>query len=215
MFPEEVAAITEALGSYSIEPENTRIRKIKEGSKTVYAVLQASVETGSESFQDIIEGSKYEIRVEKGDHSEHLSKVCDNLDKAWKCARDSAQRDILQDYIKSFKTGSLDAYRESQKKWVANTEPPVEDIFGFVEQYHDPQGVRAEWQGLVAIPDAGETAILTRFVAESSKFIRMLPWTAGCKDNNGKGPFEKDRFKAPEFTSIHSKRDAGFLSRVR
>ena len=202
---EEIAAVTKALEVRSIEPENTRVRKVTEDGGIVFIVHQASIETGSTSFEYAMNGMRAEIRIERGDHAEPLSNVCGFLEEATRYASSDTQHDVLRDYIKSFRTGSLDVYRESQKKWVANKGPKVEDIFGFVESYHDPHGVRAEWQGLVAIVNDEETATLKKMVAQSSDFLRLLPWVAGSEGNDGKGPFEKEVFSAPDFTSIHGK----------
>jgi dipeptidyl-peptidase-3 len=42
-------------------------------------------------------------------------------------------------------------------------------------------------------------------VQKSSIFIRRLPWAVGSDENDGKGPFEKELFESPDFTSLHSK----------
>ncbi|ELQ43086.1 dipeptidyl-peptidase 3 [Pyricularia oryzae Y34] len=102
----------------------------------------------------------------------------------------------------SFRTGDLEAYRESQRIWVRDCAPRVENIMGFVEPYRDPHGVRAEFESLVAIADDGETAMLAKLVELSPRFIRRLPWAT--EDNDGKGPFEKSLFEPPDFSSIHS-----------
>ncbi|THW94321.1 hypothetical protein D6D17_07945 [Aureobasidium pullulans] len=201
---QEIFEVTKAMESRSIEPENTRILKYVQDGHNVFEVLQGSTETGSTEFPSQINGEEVMIRVQKGDYAEVLKNVCESLSAASNYAATESQRATIYDYITSFQTGSLDAYRESQKKWVKEKEPVIENIFGFVEQYHDPQGVRAEFQGLVAIADPDETAIFKRFVQEAPTFLRMLPWALGTTENNGKGPFEKTSFEAPEFTSIHS-----------
>lgn len=195
--------ITKVLESRSIEPENTRIQKSVQDGQVIYNVLQGSTETGSEEITGQVDGVTATIRVLKGDYADILRNVCASLSAASEYAATDSQRAVLDDYIRSFRTGSLDAYRDSQKKWVVEKEPVIENIFGFVEQYHDPQGVRAEFQGLVAVADPAETAIFKRFVSEAPKFLRMLPWAAGTTENDGKGPFEKTSFEEPEFTSIH------------
>ncbi|KAL2033439.1 hypothetical protein VTO58DRAFT_104153 [Aureobasidium pullulans] len=201
---QEIFEVTKAMESRSIEPENTRILKYVQDGHIVFEVLQGSTETGSTEFPSQINGEEVMIRVQKGDYAEVLKSVCESLSAASNYAATESQRATIYDYITSFQTGSLDAYRESQKKWVKEKEPVIENIFGFVEQYHDPQGVRAEFQGLVAIADPDETAIFKRFVQEAPTFLRMLPWALGTTENNGKGPFEKTSFEAPEFTSIHT-----------
>ncbi|PSN64888.1 peptidase M49, dipeptidyl-peptidase III [Corynespora cassiicola Philippines] len=111
--------------------------------------------------------------------------------------------DCLSDYIESFRTGDLEVYRNSQRTWIMDKSPRVENIFGFVEPYRDPYGIRAEFEGLVVIMDLEETSKLTKLVESSDVFIKRLPWT-GNDENDGKGPFEKALFEAPDFTSIHS-----------
>ncbi|KAI1498306.1 peptidase family M49-domain-containing protein [Biscogniauxia marginata] len=111
--------------------------------------------------------------------------------------------DILTAYIESFQTGSLDTYRDSQRMQVRDKAPRVKNIFGFVEPYHNPHGVKSKFKGLVAIADDEETRLLTRLVENSAKFIRRLPWAA-AKWNDKKGPFEKNLFEPPDFASIHT-----------
>jgi hypothetical protein len=48
--------------------------------------------------------------------------------------------------------------------------------------------------------DSEEAKVLT---LESTKFIRRLPWAQGTHENNEKGPFERDLFEPPDFTSVH------------
>ncbi|KFG79908.1 hypothetical protein MANI_120270 [Metarhizium anisopliae] len=80
--------------------------------------------------------------------------------------------------------------------------PRVENIFGFVGPYRDPQGIRGEFEALVAIADDSETRLLAELVDNSAKFIRRLPWAT--QENDGKGPFEKSLFEPPDFSSIHA-----------
>lgn len=96
------------------------------------------------------------------------------------------------------------AYRMSQKTWVTDISPRVENILGFVEPYRDPYGVRAEWEGVICISDPDETSRLKELVDNSTRFIRMLPW-AVPGENDGKGPFEANCFQAPNFTIVHGR----------
>lgn len=99
----------------------------------------------------------------------------------------------------------METYRDSQKIWVKDRNPAVEIILGFVETYRDPYGVRAEFEGVVGIVDADETKVLAKLTQNSTKFIRRLPWASGYKEdeNRGMGPFERDLFDPPDFTSLH------------
>ena len=201
----EIAAITKAMDSWSIEPENTRICKETINGQLSFHVRVASVGEQTEKFDYEIEGRSAAVYIERGEYSTNLDHVCRDLEKALVYAETESQRSIIKDYLTSFKTGNLNAYRESQKKWVSDRDATIENVFGFVETYRDPQGVRAEWEGLVAISDAEETAVFKRFVAQSATFLRYLPWVANAGDTDGQGPFEKQVFQPPDFTSLHGK----------
>jgi hypothetical protein len=137
-----------------------------------------------------------------------LTSVCNSLNDARKHAANTRQDSFLLSCQESFRTGSIEDYRESQRLWVKDLQPSVEAILGFVEPYRDPMGIRAEFEGMVAITNKEETKTLTKLVGNSDKFIRRLPWALGYTENNGKGPFEKELFEKPDFTSLHSKPSA-------
>lgn len=201
---EDIAAVAKVMEKYSIEPENTRLRKIMDGTKPSFEILQASVEKTTIINRLGGDSLGATIRVERGDHAAELSRICSALIEAVKYVASDHQAALLSDYIESFSTGSLEAYRKSQKTWVTNISPRVENILGFVEPYRDPYGVRAEWEGAVCISDPDVTSKLKALVDGSPKFIRMLPW-AVPGENDGKGPLEASLFKAPDFTIVHCK----------
>ncbi|UNI18779.1 Dipeptidyl-peptidase III [Purpureocillium takamizusanense] len=196
---EEITAISKVLEENGIFPENTRIRK--RGDHKGFDVLLASVKGGDFAHFPLPDDNG-SVRLVGGDYSTDLERVCAELTEASKWAANDTQRDFLKLYVESFQTGSLDAYREAQRIWVRDKAPRVENIFGFVEPYRDPHGVRAEFEGLVAIADHEETKLLAKLVQHSDTFIRRLPWAT--PENNGKGPFEKDLFEPPDFSSIHA-----------
>lgn len=86
--------------------------------------------------------------------------------------------------------------------WVTDKSLAVETVFGFVEPYRDPHGVRGEWEAIVCIYDPVESARLKRLVEKSDTFSRLMPWAVPGV-NNGKGPSEKEFFEEPDFTSVH------------
>lgn len=201
---EEIAAVSRSLEDHSIHPENTRIQKSSDSEVHTFEVLQASIEHDTESTIIEVPALGTNIRVTRGDHSAELAKICACLAEAKKHAANENQRLFLSQYIESFTTGDLETYRDSQRTWIKDKSPRVENIFGFVEPYRDPYGIRAEFEGLVAIKDLDETSTLTRLVENSITFIKRLPWAGGI-ENNGKGVFEKALFEPPDFTSIHCK----------
>ncbi|KAI1129103.1 dipeptidyl peptidase III [Nemania abortiva] len=215
---DEVATIARVMRLNDLEPENTRIQRGTGDSRVSYKVLQASVESNAE-LRDHIKGSAFPtevlwpgnrddkldgvIRLVRGDHSAEMAKICEHLLQAVRYSANATQARFILDYLESFTSGSLEAYRRAMKNWVQDVYPRVESILGFVEPYRDPYGVRCEWRGVVSIADLQETAKLTTLVNDSTKFIRTLPWSVPG-DNDGKGPFEKTEFNAPAFSVVHA-----------
>lgn len=205
MGKDEISMVSQMMVRHNILPENTRLQKVEADGKIVFNILQASVDTDAEPKELPTDGNNAIVRLVRGDHSAELAKICFHLSEAARFAANDREKEVISHYIKSFQTGDLEAYRESQKIWVTDRAPRVENIFGFVEPYRDPFGVRAEFEGLVAIQNVKETRVLVKLVEESDTFIRTLPWAKGVSENNGKGPFEKALFDSPDFASIHSK----------
>lgn len=206
MSRQEIAAVSSVLEAESIYPENTRIKKCMSGDTVSYDVLQASVEVDTHEprrLQTTL-GSEGVIRILRGDHTDELKRICECLKEAQRYVANPLQEQFLSKYIESFTTGDIEAYKSSQRTWVKDVQPSVENILGFIEPYRDPFGVRAEFEGLVGIVHRGETEVLITLVENSTKFIRRLPWAIDATENNGKGLFEKDSFENPDFTSLHS-----------
>jgi len=205
----DIQMVSKVLERNSIFPENTRIRRAKNGSN--FGVLLASVDHSDVNQSFALPDGSGVVKLIRGDHSVHLERVCAELSEAVKHAVNDRRRDFLHAYIESFRTGSLDTYRDSLRIWAQDRAPRVENIFGFVEPYRDPHGIRAEFEGLVAIADDSETALLAKLVENSAIFIRRLPWAT--PENDGKGPFEKNLFEPPDFSSIHSALHSFFYKR--
>lgn len=196
---EEVSLVSRHMGAHSILPENTRIRKTGENA---FEVLQASAVKSEAIIPLNIPDSAANVSLVQGNHADDLGKVCEDLSRAATFAANETRRKFINEYTESFRTGSLHVYRDSQRTWITDKAPKVENIFGFVEPYRDPAGIRAEFEGLVAIADVEETKLLSKLVEKSDRFIRRLPWAT--PENNGKGVFEKSLFEPPDFSSIHA-----------
>lgn len=177
-----------------------------EGTPT-FSILRASTEIEiSNHKRQLTNNENAVVQLMLGDHCDELKHICASLTEASKYTANDTQKLFLSQYIESFQTGSLHAYRDSQRTWIRDKAPVIENIMGFVEPYRDPHGTRAEFEGLVAISDAEETKALQRLVDNSTRFIRRLPWAESeSVDNDGKGPFEKEIFEPPDFASVHGK----------
>ena len=101
--------------------------------------------------------------------------------------------EMMDQYSKSFRTGSLQAFKLSQKAWVQDKGPQVESDIGFIETYRDPHGIRGEWEGFVAMVNKERTRAFGKLVETAPQYIPLLPWDKS---------FEKDKFLSPDFTSL-------------
>lgn len=189
-----------------VYPENTRVQKTFEHGHIIYRVLQASTESGpsGEHRRIKIPGSSEDIIITRGDHAKELTPVCECLERAREYTANSQQKAVIDQYLETFRTGNVESFKDSQRLWVKDLQPVVENAFGFVEPYRDPHGTRAEFEGIVAFVNTDETKVLTNLVNSSAEYIRKLPWTEGATENNEKGQFEKELFDPPDFTSLQT-----------
>ncbi|KAK7528961.1 peptidase family M49-domain-containing protein [Phyllosticta citriasiana] len=194
---EEISTVSDFLEGKKLLPENTRVRKIKDG----FEVLIASAREPSRGERDTSE-SEWELdgklkgkklRLVYGEYSKEMATIADAIKSARQYAGNETEKSMLDAYEKSFVTGSLEAYKDSQRYWIRNKGPPVETDIGFVETYRDPHGIRGEWEGFVAMVNKERTRAFGELVEKAPTLIPRLPWSP---------EFEKDNFLSPDFTSL-------------
>ena len=136
--------------------ENTRLRKTSDGFELLIAsaVTQVPAAGGDIGFETEFQiqdgtakGSK--LKLVYGDHTKEMAKIAEYHKKAAEVAANENQKNMQLAYAKSFETGSLLAFKDSQRFWIRDKGPMVESNIGFVETYRDPHGVRGEWEGEV------------------------------------------------------------------
>lgn len=198
---DEISAVAKWMEGKILLPENTRLRKTSNG---VFDVLIASGDTsapagggdaGKETEFQIEDGplKGKTIKLTYGDHSKEMADIAYCMEMAAKSADNDTQRDMHLAYAKSFKTGSMSAFKDSQRYWIRDKGPMVECNIGFIETYRDPAGTRGEWEGFAAMVNMERTRAFGKLVAAAPELIELLPWS---KD------FEKDKFLSPDFTSL-------------
>ena len=131
-----------------IEGYISRILKTVEAGKTVYEIRHAGVEN-KELYQEEYEGCLFKVTT--GDYNDLLKNVVDNLGQAMKHAANSNEKNMVEQYMKSFTEGSLDRQKDGSLFWIKNKGPIVETYIGFIETYRDPTGMRGEFEGFVSM----------------------------------------------------------------
>lgn len=192
---EEIAGVSDFLEGKRLLPENTRVRKTREG----FEVLIASALDNPSPEQRDLKESEWtlddgkRVKLVFGDYAKEMATIAHHIDQAKKYAANDTQVGLMEEYSKSFTTGSLEAFKESQRYWIKDKGPQVESDIGFVETYRDPHGIRGEWEGFVAMVNKERTRAFGKLVESAPKLIPLLPWDS---------TFEKDKFLSPDFTSL-------------
>lgn len=180
---EEIKMVDKFLQEKNIDPLNTRLLKVK-GDK--YVVLIGSIDTKTEQWTD-------KITAYYGEFSSFLSRINKHLEEAKKYCYNETEKKMLDLYIESFKTGSIEKHKDSQRQWVKDKNPLIETNIGWIETYIDPMGVRGYYEGFVALTDKEKSKKFNTLVSNAEKLISTFPWDKG---------FEKPEFKSPDFIAL-------------
>ena len=88
-----------------------------------------------------------------GIYSPALEKICEELSKAAEVAENDIQKRAIGLLIDYYRTGDLRTWDKFNIEWVKDTLGTVDFINGFIEDYNDPLGRKASWEGYVNIKD--------------------------------------------------------------
>ncbi|CAF3485325.1 unnamed protein product [Fusarium graminearum] len=201
---EEIRAVGDATCS-KLSLRNTRLQKLITESGVEYHLLVASVSKhpAKPELQNLVlpDGSK--VIVKYGDHSDDLSRICDSLAKAKDFAASKEQENYLSKLISFYQTGDIDTHKEAAKDWLADDAPCVETWGGFLEPGRDPNGVRCEFEALVAVKDKRWSEAFGQLSSRAEQFILQLPWSGLGPDGKELGPFENDTIAKANFVALN------------
>ena len=99
-----------------------------------------------------------------------LEKICAELEKAADVAENQTQKDYIADLVAYYRSGDLKLWDEYNIKWVNDTLGTVDFVNGFVEDYNDPLGRKATWEGLVNFKDY-EASRRTELISENAQWF--------------------------------------------
>ena len=120
-----------------------------------------------------------------------LEKICAELEKAAVDAENQTQKDYIADLVAYYRSGDLELWDAYNIKWVNDTLGTVDCVNGFVEDYNDPLGRKATWEGLVNFKD-NEASRRTEIISENAQWF---------EDNS---PVDS-RFKKKEVKGVSAK----------
>jgi dipeptidyl-peptidase-3 len=140
MKKDEIYLSNEFLLDQNVSELNTRVFKVEEDK---FEITVASVDKNEGEWKEF-KGKKF--RIIHGEFSEYLKETNEHLEKCRKYCANKEQENMVDQYIKHYQTGDIEAHKESQRWWIKDRGPSVESNQGFVESYLDPTNTRAYFE---------------------------------------------------------------------
>jgi len=176
-----------------VSPLNTRLIKHEDGSFELKMCSTSRTNKEQESYLKSYEFENSKITITNGDFDFIMEDVVRYMRQAKFYAANETQSKYLDFYIKHFISGEEHYFRSALIEWVKDKNPSIEFEIGFQETYLDPLGVRAEFEGLLAVVDKKESEMYTTLVNNAESMLKYFPWSK---------EFENEVFKKPDFTSL-------------
>ena len=120
-----------------------------------------------------------------------LEKICAELEKAAAVAETDLQKEAIGKLVEYYRTGDLKTWDDFNIDWVQDTVGTIDFINGFIEDYDDPLGRKATWEGYVNMKDSAASARTEVLSANAQWF----------EDNSPVDP----RFRKPHVKRVSAK----------
>ena len=116
-----------------------------------------------------------------------IEKICEELLKAKEYAENDIQKRAIDLLVEYYHTGDLRTWDAFNVEWVKDTLGQVDFINGFIEDYDDPLGRKATWEGCVQIKDSAASARTGLLSANAQWFEDNSPVDPRFRKKNVKG----------------------------
>ena len=120
-----------------------------------------------------------------------LEKICTELEKAAAVAETDLQKEAIGKLVEYYRTGDLKTWDDFNIDWVQDTVGTIDFINGFIEDYDDPLGRKATWEGYVNMKDSAASA-RTEILSANAQWF---------EDNSPVDP----RFRKPHVKGVSAK----------
>jgi len=122
-----------------------------------------------------------------GLYGKAIEKICEELQAAAEVAESQVQKDYIATLIEYYQTGDLRLWDKYNIQWVKDLDGVVDFVNGFVEDYDDPLGRKASWEGIVNIKDAQASQRTEIMSANAQWFEDNAPMDPRFKKSQVKG----------------------------
>jgi len=99
-----------------------------------------------------------------------IEKIIYHLEKAAAVSENVKQQEYIKLLCEYYRTGDLKVWDDYNIAWVRDIGSQVDFINGFIENYNDPLGLKATWEGLVNIKDL-EASKRTQIISENAQWF--------------------------------------------
>ena len=123
----------------------------------------------------------------KGLYKEALKPIVEKLRQARPYAEDAQQQVVIDRLIEFYETGDLHTFDQYSIAWLANTEPLIDFVNGFIESYGDPLGMKASWESIVNYKDLAATRRTQTLSQNAQWFEDNSPVDSRFKKDECKG----------------------------
>lgn len=132
-----------------------------------------------------------EVYKAEGLYGNAIKEIIKHLEKAKEFAQNRSQAECIDLLVEYYRTGSLKSWDDYNVAWVQDTESVVDFVNGFIEDYNDPLGRKATWEGLVNFKDP-EASKRTEIISQNAQWFEQH------------SPID-DRFKKEEVKGVSAK----------
>ena len=116
-----------------------------------------------------------------------LEKICAELELASSVAENDLQKQYIASLVEYYRTGDLKLWDKYNIEWVGDLDCTVDFVNGFVEDYDDPLGRKASWEGIVNIRDNEASRRTELMSANAQWFEDHAPMDERFKKKEVKG----------------------------
>ena len=134
MNKDDLKLIKEFMKAQKLSLLNTRAFKI---SDKHFLITVGSIDNKLSKKNLKYNGTLFDIKY--GEFSGYLKEVNTYLKKAMNYTANDNQRRMLQLYQQHFMWGDIEDHKNSQREWVKDKQPSVEQNLGWIEKYVDPE----------------------------------------------------------------------------
>lgn len=111
-----------------------------------------------------------EVYKSNGKYGVVIDSIIVWLEKAANVAETDMQKNELHLLIDFYRTGDLKKWDEYNVAWAKDSDPMVDYINGFIENYEDPLGMKATWEAIVNYTDM-EASKRTKIITENAQWF--------------------------------------------